>query len=60
MSEFYEELDRREAEHRQRLVADRPDNLHNYQGCKREAALNHSCFSCDGKGCILCDYTGHN
>ena len=29
-------------------------------GTKEEQPVNHDCFSCRGKGCILCDYTGHN
>jgi len=36
---FYERLDRIERENRiKRLFADRPDNLHDYQGCAKDAA----------------------
>ena len=35
---FFEELDRREREARtQRILANRPDNLHDYQGCAKES-----------------------
>ena len=45
MSQFYDELDRKEAEGRiNRVLADRPENLHDYQGCvgQTREALEHA------------------
>lgn len=45
MSHFYDELDRREAEVRiNRVIANRPENLHDYQGCMGQTreALEHA------------------
>lgn len=39
MSDFYRRLDEREAQARtERIFRDRPDNLHDYQGCKADEA----------------------
>ena len=27
---------------------------------KERTTVDHTCFSCGGKGCIICDFTGHN
>jgi hypothetical protein len=35
------------------------DKINDAKRVLREAA-DHNCFSCGDKGCILCDFTGHN
>jgi hypothetical protein len=45
MSAFYDELDRKESEGRiDRVFANRPENLHDYQGCVSQTreALEHA------------------
>jgi hypothetical protein len=38
MSDFYDRLNQREVEQRAaRIMANRPDNLHDYQGCAKDA-----------------------
>lgn len=39
MSEFFKELDRREAAAKTMRLSERPENLHDYQGCARDVEL---------------------
>lgn len=37
---FFEQLDARETQRRADFIADRPSNLHNYQGCENDRIRN--------------------